>query len=148
MDFDLGNGNREDLIRLGKILDAGDEPALQLTEQILKIRNRLGSSVGLSANRAQREYAEKRGRRNIILKARQMGVTTWIAGRFFLKTITHPGTVTIQVAHTQEAAEQIFRIVHRFLDRLPEPLRQGAPKTAKRNMRRIAIPELDSEYLD
>jgi hypothetical protein len=147
MDFDLGNGNREDLIRLGEILDGGGEEALQLTEQVLKIRNRLGSSVGLSANRAQREYAEKRGRRNIILKARQMGVTTWIAGRFFLKTITHPGTVTIQVAHTQEAAEQIFRIVHRFLDRLPEPLRQGALKTAKRNMRRIAIPELDSEYL-
>ena len=147
MTIDLGNGTKEDLERLGQVLDAGGASALELTEQVLKIRNRLGCSVGLAANRAQRVYAEKRERRNIILKARQMGVTTWIAGRFFLKTLTHPGTVTVQVAHTQEAAEQIFRIVHRFLDRLPETLRQGALKTAKRNMRRIAIPALDSEYL-
>lgn len=147
MDFDFGNGSREDLVRLGAILDAGEEPALELTEKVLQIRNRLGKCVGLAANKAQRQYATEARQRNIILKARQMGVTSWIAGRFFLKTITHPGTVTVQVAHTQEAAEQIFRIVHRFLDRLPEPLRLGALKTAKRNMRRIAIPELDSEYL-
>jgi len=145
--IDFGNGTKEDLMRLGKILDGGEEPALELTEKVLKVRNRVGSIVGLAANRAQREYEKRRERRNIILKARQMGVTTWIAGRFFLKTITHPGTVTVQVAHTQEAAEQIFRIVHRFLDRLPEPLLEGPLKKAKRNLRRIAIPELDSEYL-
>ena len=55
-----------------------------------------------------------------------MGLTTWVAARFFLKTITQPGTLTLEVAHTQEAAEEIFRIVHRFLDWLPEGLREGA----------------------
>ncbi len=81
MDFDFGNGSREVLLELGRILDAGGEPALELTEKVLKIRNRLGSNVGLAANAAQRKYATEAGRRNIILKARQMGVTTWIAGR-------------------------------------------------------------------
>ena len=60
-----------------------------------------------------------------MLKARQMGMTTWVAARFFLKTITQPGTLTLEVAHTQEAAEEIFRIVHRFLEWLPDGLRDG-----------------------
>lgn len=147
MDFDFGEGSREDLIHLGNTLDAGGERALALTEKVLKIRNRLGRRVGLAANHAQRRYEEEARRKNIVLKARQMGVTTWIAGKFFLRTITHPGTVTVLVAHTQEAAEQIFRIVHRFLDHLPQPLRSGALSSASRNARRILIPAMDSEYL-
>ncbi|HKR27204.1 MAG TPA: hypothetical protein VJS11_07100 [Acidobacteriaceae bacterium] len=100
----------------------------------------------LRANDAQVLFEQKARRRNIVLKARQMGMTTWIAGRFFLKTITHPGTVTVQVAHSQEAAEQIFRIVHRFLWQLPEEYREGVLK-ARASSRRIIFPALDSEYL-
>ena len=77
------------------------------------------------ANRAQSEYERRRGQSNIVLKARQMGISTWVAGRFFLKTITQPGTLTVQVAHTQAAAEGIFRCVHRFLGALPASLRRG-----------------------
>jgi hypothetical protein len=75
-----------------------------------------------------------------------MGLTTWTAGRFFLKTITRPGTLTLQVAHTQEAAEEIFRIVHRFLDWLPEELREGPLRTSRANVRQIVFPSLDSQY--
>jgi hypothetical protein len=147
MNFDWGSGTREDLIGLGKQLDAGPKVALALAETVLNIRNRLGRNVALAANPAQRMYEEKASRRNIVLKARQMGVSTWIAGQFFLRTITHPGTVTVQVAHTQEAAEQIFRIVHRFLTLLPESLCAGALKSVNRSAQRIVFPEIDSEYL-
>ena len=77
------------------------------------------------------EFERRRGRHNIVLKARQMGMTTWAAARFFLRTITQPGTLTLEVAHTQEAAEEIFRIVHRFLDCLPEDLREGALRRSR-----------------
>ncbi len=147
MEFDFGTGTWEDLVRLGAEMDSGLEKALALTERTLKIRNRLGLCVPLAANQAQKQYERKAGRRNIVLKARQMGVTSWIAGQFFLRTILHPGTVTVQVAHEQGAAEQIFRIVHRFLAHLPEPLRTGALKTVRRSARRILFPEIDSEYL-
>jgi hypothetical protein len=146
---DLGRGTREDLVRLGERMDASVGEALALTAAILRIRNRSGKIEPLAANQAQQRYARDAWNRNshIILKARQMGVTTWTAGRFFLKTITHPGTVTVQVAHTQEAAEAIFRIVHRFLAQLPQPLREGALKNAHCSARRIAFPALDSDYL-
>lgn len=146
---EFGNGSREDLVRLGQKMDASVEEALALTTEVLTIRNRLGKNQFLAANDAQSRYARNAWGKNsnIVLKARQMGITTWIAGRFFLKTITHPGTVTVQAAHTQEAAEALFRMVHRFLGQLPAALRGGALKGAKCSARRIAFPEIDSEYL-
>ena len=95
-----------------------------LTSTWLKIRDKRGRLVPFKLNRAQREYAETCTGRNIVLKARQLGITTYIASRFFLNTITRPGTVTVQVAHDQSSAEAIFRIVHRFLENLPEELRR------------------------
>ncbi len=141
-----------DLVRLGRILDKrpvslkGRSVAMMLAEKLLMVRTRNGATAPLRANRTQRAFEERRGRWNIILKARQMGLTTWSAARFFLRTITRPGTLTLQVAHTQEAAEEIFRIVHRFLDYLPEGLREGALQTSRANARQLIFPVLDSQY--
>ncbi len=142
----------DELIQLGKVLDdalptlGGEITGHFLAERLLRIRNRSGEVVAFRPNRAQRAFEERRGRTNIVLKSRQMGISTWVAGRFFLKTITQPGTLTLQVAHTQEAAEGIFRIVHRFLDGLPESLRHGALRTSKASSRQIVFPALDSTY--
>ncbi|HVW77842.1 MAG TPA: hypothetical protein VHB45_09520 [Alloacidobacterium sp.] len=142
----------EELIDLGRVLDdslarlGGLRTGDFLARELLKIRDREGRIVPFVCNRAQSEYERRRGRTNIVLKSRQMGISTWVAGRFFLKTITHPGTLTLQVAHTQEAAEGIFRIVHRFLENLPSRLRYGALRTSKANVRQLVFPELDSEY--
>jgi len=117
-----------------------------LAWQLLRIRDKQGSHLQLAPNRAQREFSRRCGRRNIVLKARQLGVTTWVAARFFLHTITQPGTVSVQVAHDLASAEELFRIVRRFLENLPEPLRQGALETSRANVRQIIFPHLDSEY--
>ena len=112
----------------------------------LQIRNKRGELVPLAPNPAQENYEQRAGRRNIILKARQLGITTWIAAKFFLETINKPGTLTVQVAHDQRAAEAIFRIVHRFLANLPDDERKEKLKTARSNVRQIVFKELDSEY--
>jgi hypothetical protein len=141
-----------DLEEWGAILDYrpaslnGDTVAMTLAQRLLRVRGRDGTVLPLTANAMQRAFERRRGERNIVLKARQLGMTTWAAGRFFLKTITRPGTLTLQVAHTQEAAEEIFRIVHRFLDWLPEELRVGPLATSRANARQIVFPELDAQY--
>ncbi len=117
-----------------------------LAESLLRIRGKDGQLRPLRANAVQREFERRRGTGNIVLKARQMGLTTWVAGRFLLKTITQPGTLTLQVAHTQESAEEILRIVHRFVEHLPVGLRMGALRTARSNVRQIVFPEIDSEF--
>jgi hypothetical protein len=144
--------DRGELVQLGEVLDDaplyinGEITGHFLAERLLRIRNRNGEIVPFRPNRAQLKFERCRGQANIVLKSRQMGISTWVAGRFFLKTITRPGTVTLQVAHTQEAAESIFRIVHRFLEWLPEGLRGGVLSTSKANSRQIIFPALDSEY--
>jgi hypothetical protein len=144
--------DREGLEEFGRILDKhpaglhGRTVGISLAEQLLVVRTREGKPSLLKANAAQWAFERCRGERNIVLKARQMGLTTWAAARFFLKTITQPGTMTLEVAHTHEAAEEIFRIVHRFLDWMPEGLREGPLRTSRANVRQIVFPEIDSTY--
>jgi hypothetical protein len=146
------DGDLEELLKLGQLLDEptetleGKTAGVFLAEALLKVRTRTGTFAPLRPNRAQGEFERRRGRANIVLKARQMGISTWVAGRFFLKTITQPGTLSVQVAHTQEAAEEIFRVVRRFHNELPEELREGVLRTSRANARSLVFPELDSEY--
>jgi hypothetical protein len=137
---------------LGRILDrrppmlGGRTTGEFLAAALLRVRGKDGKLHPLRANAVQRAYERRRGAGNIVLKARQMGLTTWIAGRFLLRTITRPGTLTLQVAHTQESAEEILGIVHRFVEHLPLGLQKGALKTSKSNVRQIVFPEIDSQY--
>ncbi len=124
----------------------GRTAGMALAEKLLVVRTREGKPEKLKANAVQRAFEQRRGSENIVLKARQMGMTTWVAARFFLKTITQPGTLTLEVAHTQEAAEEIFRIVHRFVDWLPDSLREGTLRTSRSNVRQIVFPEIDAQY--
>jgi hypothetical protein len=151
-DIERAREDVEELQRLGPILDKqppsfhGASVRDWLIERLLYIRDKSGRLIRLSANASQREFTRTCGRRNIVLKARQMGMTTWIAARFFLATITRRGTLTVLVAHDQTAAEEIFRIVRRFWENLPKRLRCGALRTSHANVRQLVFPELDSEY--
>ena len=143
-DYDLPG-----LLRLGKTLDRLPDPkgnSIRLAHRLLTIRDRAGRMSALDANPVQARFERDRGLRNIVVKARQMGMTTWVAGRFFLKTITACGVLTVQVAHTREAAEGIFRIVQRFWECLPEYLRKGCLRRSRANVRQMVFPNLDSEF--
>ena len=118
-----------------------------LIRGLLKIRVKKGGVRYLKLNRAQQEYSQRCSKRNIVLKARQVGITTYIAARFFIQTITRPGTLTVQVAHSDESAQAIFNIVHRFWENLPNSrVRRGALIKSRSNVRQIVFPRLDSEY--
>lgn len=137
------------LQQFGPYLDRQlDEQSVRdlLIAGLLKIRLKEGGIQYLRLNRAQQEYSRRCGKQNIVLKARQLGITTYVAARFFLQTVTRPGTLTVQVAHSLESAESIFSIVRRFWEKLPEGLRNGALIHSRANVRQLVFPLLDSEY--
>jgi hypothetical protein len=134
-----------ELERIGERLDANRKVMLQFVAA-LKVRDRTGVLRVLRPNAAQMAFEARRGRQNIVLKARQMGMTTWVAARFFLRTVTHRGMLTLQVAHTQSAAEGIFRTVQRMWEELPKELREGALRRSRSNVGQMVFPELDSEF--
>ena len=128
-----------ELLELGRMLNdrpealGGESMAVWLSRALLRVRDRHGTERILEANAMQRAFEARRTQRNVVLKARQMGMTTWVAGRFFLRTITQPGVLTVQVAHTREAAEGIFRTVQRFWEALPVELREGPLRLSRLN---------------
>jgi len=134
------------LMELGRQINACPDKMITEIERLLKVRDREGAVRPLVANRVQSAFEKNRKQHNIVLKARQMGVTTWVAGRFFLKTITAKGVLTVQVAQTREAAEGIFRMVQRFWENLPDDLRAGPLRRSRANVGQMSFPELDSEF--
>ena len=134
------------LVKLGREITTCPERMMQQVERLLMVRDRDGAMRHLKANRVQQAFERARGRHHIVLKARQMGMTTWVAGRFFLKTITAKGVLTVQVAQTRDAAEGIFRMVQRFWENLPDELRQGPLRRGRANVGQMSFPELDSEF--
>lgn len=146
------DGDAGELVELGRILDErppalhGESVMQFLAENLLWVRVRDGNIKPLRANAAQSAFEERRAQHNIVLKARQMGISTWVSARFFLKTITVPGTLTVQVAHTRQAAESIFRTVQRFWVHLPEAMREGAVRRSRANAGQMIFPALDSEF--
>ena len=138
--------NAESLLNIACQMDHDPGLAMRTAADWLRVRDRDGCVKALVANAAQRRFEERRGRQNIVLKARQMGITTWVAGRFFLRTISRAGTLTLQVAHTREAAESIFQIVQRMWNELPEDLKKGPLVRSRANVGQMIFPKLDSEY--
>jgi len=112
----------------------------------LRIRERTGRLIAIDPNSTQVLFEKHRSPRNIILKARQTGMTTYIAARFFIETLYRPGRVTLQVAHSLESAQQIFRMVHRFFDNLPES-KQKSMKVVRSTVRELAFAANDSRYI-
>jgi hypothetical protein len=136
----------EDLLGLGRMMARQRDGGRKLAACLLHVRGRAGALQKLAANPAQRAFEQRRGQHNIVLKARQMGLTTWVAGRFFLKTITARGVLTVQVAQNQVAARSLFEIVQRMWENLPTELRNGPLRRSRASMDAMVFPELDSAF--
>src|SRR5436190_10343820 len=87
---------------------------------LLKIRPKAGALAPFIFNPGQRELhriiEEQRSRagrvRVIVLKARQLGISTYIAARYYKRTTSNPGLRTI--GHERPASKNLFQIVKRF----------------------------------
>ncbi len=100
-------------------------------EHELKIVLKNGTLAPLSPNAAQQEVLhnilDKNLRRLAILKARQMGISTFIAAFFFWKTLFKENTRCIVVAHETEAAAKLFKIYKVYYENLSNWLKEQFP---------------------
>ncbi len=121
------------------------------SEQLLKIRPKEGGIAPLTANAAQLELHQrleeqkaKTGKvRAVVLKARQMGISTYIAARFYKRTIQNPGLRTIIIAHEKPASNNLFKMVKRFNDHMPDDMR---PSVGVSNAQELIFDKIDSGY--
>ena len=100
-------------------------------ERCLKLRPKAGSLAPFVFNPAQleihrriEEQKAKTGRvRAIILKARQLGISTYVSARFFHRCLFEPGLRTFILGHERRASTNLFEMVKRFYEHLPEDVR-------------------------
>ena len=122
-------------------------------EYALRIRTKkIGLSASLTFNQAQmklhamlEEQRAKTGHvRAIILKGRQMGISTYIAARFYHRTIGNPGIRTFIVAHSDDGSRNLYGIVRRFQEAMPDDLK---PSVGVSNATELLFDKIDSGYL-
>ena len=100
-------------------------------QRFLKIVDKKGNVIPFELNEAQMElYGHvrdlwKAGKpvRIIVLKARQLGISTLIEAIGFWLTATAAFVRGLIVAHTDEATNNLFQMSKRYYDNLPEALK-------------------------
>ena len=92
----------------------------------------------------ERQKASTGRVRVVILKARQLGVSTYIAARLYQRTINNPGLRTIIIGHERRASSNLFEIVKRFHESMPDEIR---PSVSTSNAESLLFDRLDSGYI-
>jgi hypothetical protein len=118
---------------------------------LLKIRPKGGGLVPFQLNKAQlqlhQRLEEQRQRtgmvRAIVLKSRQLGCSTYLAARLLKHTLSNPGVRTGIIAHQKSASGNLYKIVRRFYDHLPDEMK---PELGTANAQELIFSKLDSGY--
>lgn len=117
----------------------------------LRIRTKIGKASPLELNRGQlyvhERLEEQRARtgkvRALILKARQLGVSTFVGGRFYHRVTHSEGVRAFILTHEQDATDNLFDMTARFHGRCPELVK---PATGASNAKELSFDRLDSGY--
>lgn len=118
----------------------------------LKIRTKDAKIVPFRLNRAQKVFLEaileqwqRTGRvRVVVLKARQLGLSTLWGGFMYFWISQHKATKGIVVTHKGEATAALFDMTKRY-HQLMEPTMR--PHTARSNAKELKFDLLDSGYM-
>lgn len=107
----------------------------------LKILTRGNELIPFRWNKAQKHFHAHRTGRDIILKARQLGFTTYIQGEIYRRSVTGTRS-TITLAHDSETTAKIRLIADRFWENCKIGNAQPQRKYANASM--TTYPEFDS----
>jgi hypothetical protein len=115
------------------------------------IRTKSGAILPLVLNRAQRHIDTELERpcrttgkvRALILKGRQQGCSTYVAGRFFRRATKAHGMRVFILTHEEAATQNLFEIVERFHAHCHPRLK---PSTGAANAKELYFDALESGY--
>ena len=126
-----------------KKMEESDYTIKEFIEDNLKIKNKEGKLINLKFNHAQNELYDvikqnfgKKPTRIIVLKARQLGISTFTEGLITALTINTPNTDAVLIAHNTESSGKIYEMTQLFIDCLPPGLR---PKQKYSNKKQIVF---------
>jgi len=84
-------------------------------ERTIRIRDEKGQVVPLKANQVQSAFEQKAGQKNIVLKSRQMGFTTWAVARQVLFLTKNPESVAVGIFSNEVTKAYVCSMVRRMI---------------------------------
>lgn len=118
----------------------------------LKIRNKAGQLVPFELNKAQLylqsrvdDQLKRTGRiRLAILKGRQQGLSTFIGGYLYHRTVALRGLLTFIFAHDADGSSSLYKMVQTFYHESVYP--DTKPQLGAASQRELSFPSRDSGY--
>lgn len=83
-------------------------------------------------------------RRMLILKARQLGFSTAVAGFFYHDTIMNPGTTSVIIGYNREMTTELLGKIKLFYQTTPDELK---PKIQYNSRYEMSFPNIDSKII-
>ncbi len=109
---------------------------------LYKIKTKAATLSTLKYNNAQDDYWTNQSKKDVILKARQLGFSTECLLDLLDETITTPNINTAIIAHQQEKVMMLFEIVRLAWDHFPKQIK---PKVSYDNRNELYFPEHNSK---
>lgn len=106
-------------------------------------RFRLNRTQSALHTRLEAQRSSKRKVRALVLKGRQVGISTYIGGRFYWRVTHKRGFLTQILTHLDDASENLFGMAKRFHEMCP-PMFQ--PQTGASNAKELVFSKIDSGY--
>lgn len=135
-------------------LDSAFRPVVRdpVTFADLRIRTKQRSVIPFVPNSTQIEYLRLLGweegkqmseLREIVLKGRQLGMSTLILALMFMDTVNHPNTSSVVVAHDADSTIELFSKIQVFYENLPD---HKKPHNKYANRREFDWDEIGSRF--
>jgi hypothetical protein len=115
----------------------------RFAQAFFRVRSKEKAIVPLIFNPVQRHYWLRRTKRDLVLKARQVGLSTITIARFLYDTVRSPATDTVTVGHENDAMRRMLANAKLMLDSVPARHR---PVSTYNNKDELYFGALDSRY--
>ncbi|KKM04393.1 hypothetical protein LCGC14_1764760, partial [marine sediment metagenome] len=113
-----------------------------IIENLFHIPDKDGNDVPFKLNPAQRHLDENWGGRDIIPKARQEGVSSYILARYTAACLKKRNVRAVVISHDQESTQRMLQKVKYFLREIRGPQAQISNMSA--NL--IGLPKMNSTF--
>lgn len=105
-------------------------PEAIIIQSMYQIVNKAGHDVPFILNPAQRSFDRTLAKRNLVVKARQLGFSRYILARFSVCCMTQRNVRATVISHERESTERLLAQVHYYIENLrgPKPVIENASK--------------------
>lgn len=117
-------------------------PEALIIETLFRIADKDGEDVDFVLNSAQRKIDEAATTRNLVPKARQEGVSSYILARFLAACLMYRNTRAVIVSHDTESTQRLLRRAVYCIDNIRGP----KPILKNKSANELTFPKMNSSF--